>query len=750
MSQNQERQPNIKGDILLRVRVLYYLFFALGILILGRIVWIQFFSEEIATNSVRIEEKIFREGDVMARRGNIYARNGEPLATSIFRYRVRFDMAAEGFDSLRLFKREADSLAELLSLHFGDRSKQEYFDLMMGEHTKRYKLSPRGDSTYYRSSTELGRWWDRVWNREKITRKLYDTLRDTRPVAIFPRDVDYAEWRKLRTYPILNWSLGWVYRDSMVDRRVYPHGDLAARTITNAGSFGIEDIYSQALAGQGGKEKRQRIAHGFSVRVPNWEGSVEAVDGADIYTTIDLDIQDVADKALRRQLDSQRAFWGTTVVMECQTGDILAMANLGRKEDGSYAELENYALHHRAEPGSTFKLASTLALIEDCNFDLAKTYDTEDGKTVNIGGADVRDSHEGGHVETLKSAFAESYNVWFVKAIYEAYKDNPKRFTDFLRRLHLGEVAGLEEYGHRAPYLPEPGKKGWWGVTLQNLAYGYGLELTPMHVLTLYNMVANNGVMVAPRLVSRIEREGEIVEQIPVRVLADSVCSQSTLKIVRELLEEVAISGTASYYFKDRSRFSVGAKTGTATYAQSGITYDDRYYLGSMVTYLPAERPRYIFITSMLTQKGRGSSYYGATLAGPVQKQVATYLSTLLDEEREQISEPGTKRPQRVKGGDAESMLKVADHYQIGFDSPTKRGWVTSCCDSLQTTYQQIDTESGVVPNVVGMGLKDALYLLESSGLKVRFEGAGSVVSQHPEAGAKLSKGGVAYLKLKN
>lgn len=750
MSENQGNRPNIKGDILLRVKVLYYLFFALGLLILTRLVWIQFFSEEIAQNSSRIEEKIFREVDVMAHRGNIYARNGEPLATSIFRYRVRFDMAAEGFDSLRLFQREADSLAELLSLHFGDRSKKEYLELLSEEHSKRYKLTERGDTSYYRSSTKLGRWWDRVWNREKISHKLYDTLRDTRPVAIFPRDVDYAEWRKLRTFPILNWSLGWVYRDSMVDRRVYPHGDLALMAISNAGTFGVEDVYREELSGRGGREKRQRIAHGFSVRVPGWEGSVEAMNGADVYTTIDLDIQDVADKALRRQLDSQKAFWGTTVVMECKTGDILAMANLGRKPNGEYGEIENYAMHHRAEPGSTFKLASTLALLEDCNFDLNKTYDTENGKTVEIGGAKVRDSHAGGHEETLKSAFAESYNVWFVKAIYEAYKDNPKRFTDFLRRLHLGEVAGLEEFGHRAPYLPEPGKKGWWGVTLQNLAYGYGLELTPMHVLTLYNMVANDGVMVAPRLVTRIEREGEVLEQIPVRVLADSVCSERTLSTTREFLEEVAISGTGSSYFGDRSRYSVGAKTGTATYAQNGVVYDDRYYLGSMVTYLPAEAPRYIFITSILTQKGRGTSYYGAHLAGPVQRQVATYLSTLIDDNREQISGKGDMKPERFKGGDGESMARIADNYGVELALPTKSGWIAIEKDSLLRGYVEFNSSIGQVPNVVGMGLKDAIYLLESRGFRVRFEGVGSVVSQEPLAGSSSERVEEVVLKLKN
>lgn len=752
MAVEQREKSKIKSDILLRVRLLYLLFFGVGLLILGRLVWVQYFSDEVAGNSERIEGRIFRDEVLSARRGSILARGGEALASSIFRYRVDFDMAAEGFDSLELFHEQCDSLAKLLAAFFGDRTAEEYSRLMREEHDKRYRLVYRKDTTYYTSDSWLGRLIDRLHGEEMTTRALYDTLRDTRPVQILPREVDFTEWQTLKEYPILNWNLGMVYRLEPLDKRIYPQGELARRTIGRCderGAYGVEAIWRERLAGTPGLERRQRIARGFSSRVAGYAGNVEPEGGADVVTTLDIDLQDVVDRALRHQLREQRALWGTSIVMECATGEILALSNLGRTAEGGYAELENYALSRRMEPGSTFKLAALLALLEDCGAELDLTYDSGNGARVMVGKAQVQDAHKGYGVTDLKTATAQSLNVFYARAIYEAYKENPQRYVDFLKHLHLDRPVGLEEYGERAPLLPEPGSNLWYPhVTLPNLGYGYAIELTPIQILTLYNAVANGGRMVAPSLVREIRHEGEVVERFEPRVLVEQIASEQTLARVRECLEEVALSGTAKYYFGDTTRYRVGAKTGTAKVAQGGVRYEDGYYLGSMVCYLPAEAPRYTILTSVYTRRGLGSTIYGAGLAGPVVRSVADYLA-VRDPQPFRVEQENLPLEGRLKGGDAAAVRRVARSRDWSVEQEQRRGWCRVEFDSSGLRVQPLEEDLDRVPNVCGMGLKDALYLLESRGLRVNFSGRGAVVSQSLGAGEPFKRGATITIVLK-
>ncbi len=748
-----EERSKIKSDILLRVRMLYVLFFLLGVVILSRLIWVQAFSRETDVNARRIESRIFREEKVAARRGSILARGGEPLATSIFRYRVAFDFSAEGFDSLALFNEQSDSLSKLLALYFKDRTAEQYARLFREEHARHYRTVFRKDTVFYNSTSWLGRLIDRMRGEETTKMSLYDTIRDPQPVEILPRMVDYTEWQTLKEYPILNWNMGMVYTLEKIDQRIYPQGELARRTIGQVGSrgeYGIEAIYREQLAGSDGREMRQRIARGFSGRVAGHEANVDPVDGADVVTTIDLDVQDVADKALRSQLERQNALWGTTVVMETSTGEILAMANLGLRDDGTYGEKENYALSRRMEPGSTFKAAALLALIEDRGADLSLSYDSGNGRKVMVGKAKVQDSHSGYSQVDLKTATAQSLNVFYAKAIYEAYREEPQRYVDFLKHLHLDRPMGLEAFGERTPLLPEPGQKIWYPhVTLPNMGYGYAVELAPIQVLTLYNAIANDGCMVAPRLVSEVRRGDEVIMRTEPQVLVDKICSKHSLDKVRECLEEVAVSGTAKYYFGDTTRFRVGAKTGTAQFAQGGIHYSDGYYLASMVTYLPADKPRYTLLTSIFTRRGNGVTYYGAGLAGPVQQKVAAYLAA-----RSHVKRPATdvkpeEHPVRIKGGDIGQIRRVASRYGAKLQSTEKRGWGRVLRDSVGQTVRPIDNNPAQVPDVRGMGLKDALYLLESRGLRVRFSGRGAVAVQNPKPGAPLRRGETISIELK-
>ncbi len=748
----QKREIDIKDEMYARVKRVYGLFILVGLCVMVRLVWVLGFSSETAHNADRLQKRIFVTDSVYSRRGSILARDGEPLATSILRYRVDFDMAGEGFDSLALFREQADSLSKLLAHFFGDRSAAEYRRRMVDEHQKRYKVKFRKDTVVRRSDGFFARVWDILRKDEFKTVKLYDTLRDHTPVAVLPRPVDYNEWQELRKYPILNRNMGLTYNLVTVDQRVYPYGELGRRTlglVGDRGNYGIEAVYREILEGRNGRMLRQRIAPGFSSVVHSGD-NIDAEDGLDIITTIDVDIQHIADQALRRQLTEQHAIWGTAMVMEVATGDILALVNLGETSErsGVYIEKENYALSRRMEPGSTFKLAALLALVDDCDVPLTKKYDTFHGRAVRIGGSRgplIQDSHDIGGEIDLKEAVAQSSNVYFAEAIYQAYKNDPERYLKYLKHLGLDRTTGLDDMGEAAPLLPEYGKKSksWSAHTLPNLGYGYAIELPPIHTLVLYNAVANGGRMMAPRLIREVRRDGKRVDEFPPRVLVDRICSSASLDAVRECLEETARTGTAKAYFRDTLSFRVAGKTGTAKFAQSGIKYSDGYYLGSMAVYFPADNPKYTVMTSIFTRRGRGTTVYGAGLAGPVERDIVNYIY-YRDEDWHQTLTPSREKhyPARVKGGNIDYVRRVADKFSPRVSFTDRHGWGASRTDSLHNVdIHTSEADRTTMPDVTGMGLKDALYMLESRGLRVTFTGKGSVRSQSIPAGSKIRAG---------
>ena len=739
-----------------RAKTLHGIFLVTALCVVVRLVWVLWFSGEVAHNADRLEERIFVADSVYSRRGSIMARDGEPLATSILRYRVDFDMASDGFDSLKTFAEQADTLGKLLSNFFGDRTAADYRREMIKAHNKHYRVIYRKDTTMLRSEGFFARVWDMLRKDEYKTVKLYDTIRDHHPVAILPRAVDYNEWQELRKYPILNWNMGMTYNLVTLDQRVYPYGDLGRRTlglVGDRGNYGIEAFYRTTLEGKNGRQVRQRIAPGFSTLVHSPE-NIDAEDGLDIVTTLDVDIQHCADAALRRQLETQRGIWGTSMVMEVATGDILAMVNLGETSErsGTYIEKENYALSRRMEPGSTFKLAALLALVEDCGMPITQRYDTFEGRAVRIGGPKgplIQDSHNIGKDIDLKEATAQSSNVYFAEAIYQHYKDNPERYVKFLSTLGLDKVVGLDQMGTASP-LYERDVKKWSTHTLPNMGYGYAIEIPPIQTLTLYNAIANRGRMVAPRLISEVRRGDNVVERFPTRVINERICSDEALMVVRECLEETARTGTAKQYFRDTLSFRVAGKTGTAKFAQSGIKYSDGYYLGTMVVYFPADNPKYTVMTSIFTHRSRGATYYGAGLAGPVERDIVNYIY-YRDEDWHQNLTPSKKEkyPTHVKGGNIARIRRVADKYSPHVSFTDREGWGVASTDTLLNVDIKSITDPKTMPNVVGMGLRDALYLLESRGLKVHFTGKGTVRSQSIPAGREVASGHMVSLTLK-
>ncbi len=751
----KEERSKIKSDILLRVRLLYVVFIAAGALVFGRLVWVQLFSREVSFNAERLAGRIFTEEIIPAQRGSILARNGDPLAASIFRYRVAFDFASPGLDSLRTFREQSDSLAKLLAAFFKDRSAAEYRRLFREEHARRYRLVRPRDTTYVRSEGWLDRLGDRLRGEEFITRTIYDTIRDHTPVEIFPRDVDFAEWEVLRRYPLLNWNMGVVYRLIESDERIYPQGELARRTIGKQGAqgnYGIEDAYREELSGRDGKAVRQRIARGFQGRVAG-SGHQEPEDGLHVVTTLDLDLQEVADKALRKQLVAQNANWGTAIVMETRTGEILALANLGRTSSGTYAERENYALGRSMEPGSTFKLATMLLLLDDAGMSPATVYDTNDGDPVTIGPAEnIRDAHRGGQRMDFRQAVAASSNVYFARAVWERYGITGKKmqYSDYLRdKLGLDRTVGLERLGERPPSITADWKVDDPGVMLVKMSYGYRVLMAPIQTLAFYNAIANGGKMISPLLVKELRRGTRVVERFEAQTIRKSVCSPAALQEVRRSLEAVCTEGTARDFFRDTSRVKVAAKTGTAQVTDARRR-EGRYYLGSMVAFFPSDDPQFTVLTVIETKAQPGKAFYGGPLTGPVVKRLVDYtFNRYGSRSARPTDDRATHHPCRIKGGDIVQMRRVADRLSPGVAADRRTGWGTAHVDSAaHVAIRSFGEERKSVPDVRGMGLKDALFLLENYGLRVRFSGAGAVVSQSVAPGTPLRSGTTIEIKL--
>lgn len=752
----KEEPSKIKSDILLRVRVLYALFILAGVIVLARLLWVQLFSSEVAHNADRLARRIFTEEVIPAQRGTILSRDGEPLATSIFRYQVAFDFASPGLDSLKTFHEQADSLSKLLAAFFRDKPASEYARFFRREHDRRYRLVNPRDTTYLRSEGWLARIMDRLRGEEYIRKRIYDTIRDHTPVNIFPREVDFAEWETLRRYPLLNWNMGMVYRLVERDERIYPQGELARRTIGltgDRGNYGIEEAYREELAGRDGRVTRQRIARGFYGWVAGGE-HIDPQDGCDIVTTLDLDLQDVADKALRRQLEAQNALWGTTIVMEVHTGEILALANLGRNADGTYSERENYALSRSMEPGSTFKLATMLTLLDDARMPVSTVYDTHNGDPVTVGPAtNIRDSHRGDREIDFRRAVASSSNVYFAKAMWDRYGITGKKqeYSDYLHNeLHLGETVGLERLGERKPSITTDWKVPDPGVMLVKMAYGYRVQMAPIQMITFYNAIANGGRMISPVLVRELRRNGRTEERFESRTIASSIASRSALQEVYACLQAVCTEGTASNYFRDTTHVRVAAKTGTAQITDAR-SREGRYYLGSMVAFFPVEAPRYTVLTTIETRAQAGKAYYGGPLAGPVVKRMVDYIYNRGQDWYGRLERSGAHRyPERVKGGDIAQIRRVTDRLSPRTSFNHRTGWGHTQIDSLSNvTITSLDGAADRMPDVRGMGLKDALFLLESRGLRVRFSGQGAVVQQSPAPGAPITQGKAAAITLK-
>ncbi len=643
-----------------------------AVFIVVRIVNLQFVEGEKYKKLAK--EKSVRERVIKAKKGNIYSADGSLLATSIPKYDVRFDAMACSKEN---FEENIDQLSDSLAFLFM-RTPKYYRDIFRKarKNKNRYKLIARG--------------------------------------------ISHTDWVRLKKFPLFNLgaNAGGIITEVKTVRE-HPMGDVAKRIVgyerLNADKtiqrVGIEGAFNDYLNGVDGLELVQKIAKNQWKPIGDNISAIEPKDGADVVATIDVFIQDIAHHALLKQLQYFDADHGCVVVMETKTGDIKAISNLKKKSEGIYSENYNYAISESHEPGSTFKLLSLMNLLEDKAVDTGKVYSTNGGEII-IHNRRVRDSRKGGYGDiSLARGFELSSNTVIVQAVYDYYKNRPKAFVDRLNKIQLNQKIGISIIGEGKPKIPQPSDANWSGLSLPWMAYGYGVSMTPLQTLTVYNAIANNGTMVKPKFVKEIKEWDEVIKTYDTEIIHPQICSQETVNKLKAMLENVVKRGTASKLYS--KHFSMAGKTGTAQ-VNYGKGEEEMYYASSFVGYFPADAPKYSCIV-VVHKPDFKTGYYGADVAGPV-------------------------------------FLKIAQ--KIFTDSPRKlllRG-VKEQYANQNRNYESFDRKVNQVhntmPNLLGMSGMDAVALLENSGMKVKIKGVGVVVKQSITAGQNISKNQVIVIEL--
>ena len=702
-------------DMAWRIYLIYFIFCLLGIAVIGKVIFIQWFIGEDLRS--KAEKMTVASKTIPAVRGNIYAADGSLLATSIPRYEIRFDVNADALSD-EIFYANLDSLSFRLSQLFRDQSAHAYREEILAARKSRTKSGKKG-----------GRY------------------------HLVARNVSYPDLKKLKTFPIFRngkYKGGFIYIQQ--NKREKPFRMLAERTIgykRDKVAVGLESAYNKDLSGVDGKRLMQKIAGG-DWKPLNDENEIEPVNGYDIHTSIDINLQDVAENALLRQLSLHEADHGCVVVMEVQTGEIKAIANLKRNKFGGYYEGYNYAIGEATEPGSTFKLPVLIAALEDGFIDLDKEIDTEHGKK-KFYDQTMFDTHDYGIV-TVKRAFEVSSNIAVAKIITENYGSNPQKFIDHLYKMNLNNKLGLEIKGEGSPRIKDPSNKSWSGVSLAWMAHGYEVLMTPLQILTFYNAIANNGVMIKPKFVTHVASKGKVIYETPTVIINEAVCSKETLGKVHQMLEGVVNNGGTAANLKN-SHYKVAGKTGTAQIAneQYGYEYESKIsHQASFVGYFPAENPRYSCI--VVVNAPSRYVYTGNLVAGPIFKEVADKVyANSLDMHAPLEDRPfmATSALPYSKSGSRDELQEVFTTLNIRTsDMPENSSWTRTATKDSVVDVRALKMIPGLVPDVTGMGLKDAVFILENQGLRISFEGMGVVKKQSIPPGQKIVRGQTIKLEL--
>lgn len=702
----------IRKSITLRFGIVYFGIALFGLVIIGRILIIQ----NVDTEKWQAIAKDLRNNttEIWAKRGNICADDGSILSTSVPYYEIRMDMQAPRVQ--QIFEKESEAMVVELSNFFG---------FNKADFRKRLKIA----------FEKKNRWF-----------------------LVNPKKIDhnkFQDFRKLKTMSRSYFGSGLVVVTE--NKRILPHGDLASRTIgvLNKGAFGgvhgyvgytgVEGLAENYLAGQNGMALKRNFS-GSWISTP----IIEPREGKDVITTINVNLQDYAQSSLGKQMEISQAEWGTAIVMEVKTGNIKAIANMGRKSDGTYAETYNFAFGHHgcSEPGSTFKLMSMIVAMEEGYVDTADMFDTGRGAWEYKGQRMLdSDYDKGGHgMLSMKRIFELSSNIGTAKIITKFYEGREKDFIDRIYSFGLNKPLGLGFLGEADPYIKYPTDASWWGPSLAWIAHGYEIKLAPIQTLTFYNAVANNGVMVKPKFIEEVREDGFPVREFETEVINSSICSKTTLSKAQALLKGVYTHGTGRIL--KNPYYTIAGKTGTAVIANENKGYTRggaKKYQASFVGYFPAEDPKYTCIVVIVGPKGK---FYGGSVAGPVfrgiaDKVYAAYLEPAAD------SIPPYNEVPVVKPGLREDVMLFSK--ELGFKTQAQNvtaEYVATTNDTMTVFVTGVTDLPGTVPNVIGMGAVDAVYLMEKHGLKTKINGFGRVFRQSKVPGMPITKGETITLNL--
>ena len=654
------------GQIKKRITWISAFVYAFFLIILVRLFYVALvMGPELRAQS---QERVIERRSIEAKRGDIYSADGKTLATTKPVYNIHFDALTV---DQTVFNKDVAELSEKLAI-----------------------LNPKRNAAQ----------WERYLRIERDKKHRYIPL---------AADLNYSQLQRVKSYPILSrgsFQGGLIIQEKL--ERIQMATDVRSRTIgrdKDGAQAGLEGYYSNYLQGKPGNRLMQKIT-GNDWKPLDDPQAVEPVDGFDLFTTIDTRIQDVAQQSLLAQLKKYDADHGTAVVMEVATGRIVAMANLGRNEDSVYSELRNYAVWERTEPGSTIKLLSAMALLETGVADTSDKVNTENG-VVTIYGKKVRDSRKGGYgTISLRKAFEVSSNTGIVKLVQEHFEQHPDDYVDFLYSRGFHNNTGITIKGESAPNIPKPNDDRWSGISLPWMAYGYGVEFTPLQLLTIYNAVANNGTMVKPQIVERIMDHGRIVEDFETTILNPAICSQDVVKKLQAMLEGAVASGTAKNIYDER--ISVAGKTGTC---QLNYWRGGKDYQSSFAGYFPAKDPKYSCIV-VINKPDYYKGYYGNIVAGPVFKAIA-------DEVYSQLPETPTTLTSK--------QLIAARTTAVGEDR-------------FEQAFQK-----NFLPSFNGLDARTSTRIIEGQGLAVSIEGTGRVVRQEPILGTPLHQCSTVKLVLR-
>lgn len=698
---------NIKKSILLRVRIAFLVAVLFVLAVVYRMVDIQIIEGDVWIEKAETYSLDYRK--IKATRGNIYASGNDLLATSLPFYKLAFDPSLVDDE---IFTSKLDSLSHLLSAFFRDHS-----------------------SDYYQKKISEAR----------QTKRRYLVLNN--------KLLNYQEKQQLETWPIFNLGQmkgGVIF--NKVDKRHNPFRNLAGRTVgylREGIGVGVERSFNNYLAGQNGEGLFQKVA-GNNWMPVNASSDIKPINGYDVHTTIDINLQDVAQNALLKTVSRYNAAYGTVVLMEVKTGEIKAISNLKRTRNGTYAENKNFAVAENNDPGSTFKLASMLALLEAGKVELTDSIDTGEG-TFEFSDRVMTDAnaHRGGYgMLSVEDVFIKSSNVGTARLVEESFGDNPQEFIDIIKATGFGKPLGFQLMGEGVPYIKDTDDPSWSDVTLPWISVGYETQLTPLQTLTLYNAVANDGKMIQPILVKSINRADQQVEVFESKVLNKRIASKETLAKLRQMLEGVVERGTAKNIRNDI--YKIAGKTGTAQKLINGRYTKQKYY-ASFAGYFPAEDPLYSCI--VIIDSPTGWNRFGGDVSAPVFKEIADMIYAQNLEihdsfETDLLASEG-KFP-FIRAGRFEELNELCNQLGISnhIGEEVQAEWVRSSVSNNAIIWKENHDGENLVPNVHGMTLRDAVFILENLGLKVSITGTGRVRKQSVTAGRRISQGTSIRLEL--